>query len=61
MGLPRAKGIGEDLGGGSGAQRREEEEEEDGAEPRSALLRTAAPRSEKPSEPRRGHSHHWRN
>lgn len=47
----------------SGAQQREEEEEEeeDGSEPRGALLRTAAPHSEKASAPRLGHSHHWRN
>lgn len=42
----------------SGAEQREEEEEDDGAEPRSALLRTAAPHGEKASAPRLGHSHH---
>ena len=42
----------------SGAAQREEEEEDDGAEPWSALLRTAAPRREKAFAPRLGHSHH---
>lgn len=60
--LPRTKRICGDLSAPvgliSGAEQREEEEEDDGAEPRSALLRTAAPHGEKASAPRLGHSHH---
>lgn len=54
--------IGEDLSAPlgliSGAEQREKEEEDDSAEPRSALLRTAAPHGEKASAPRLVHSHH---